>query len=563
VSQAKVKELALFHPAGHFKQRGNPFGKDIANAALFRALACHGGYGRVTVMHQLGLTPPQLAQGLFPDGKPRAEVAGAPLFSTEAPARGGVLLRGQPYLAELAWARRAAGREEAYSLVGLIHTIAPPAIREQIGASATAPVQAWDALICSSPAVREAMEVMFDGWAAHLQERLGAVRAPRPQLPIIPLAVEVERIAAEADAAEGRRELRQRHGIASADLVVLWVGRLSFFEKAFPQPMFQAVELAAQAAGVRVHFLMAGWFPRGEKDRDLYLQAARAHAPSVPLVLLDGNDPAVLARCWAAADVFLSLVDNIQETFGLTPVEAMAAGLPVVVSDWDGYRFTVQDGEQGFLVPTLGAPPGVPGEMLCHRHAMLAESYQAYVGAVAQHTAVHIGRAAEALRRLFLDSSLRARFGAAGRHRARTMFSWPVVVAQYNELFAELAERREKAPTGEASAACCRLSPLRGDPFADLEGFASALLQDDIRLRLRAGLAANALGRLREVELDRLFPASRGTEEEALLVLRLLEKKGVCSVQKLVARFPAERRDFIRMTLMWLAKLGLVDWLED
>ena len=29
----------------------------------------------------------------------------------------------------------------------------------------------------------------------------------------------------------------------------------------------------------------------------------------------------------------------------------MAAGVPVVVSDWDGYRYTVSDGVEGFLVP--------------------------------------------------------------------------------------------------------------------------------------------------------------------------------------------------------------------
>ena len=31
----------------------------------------------------------------------------------------------------------------------------------------------------------------------------------------------------------------------------------------------------------------------------------------------------------------------------------MAAGVPVVVSDWDGYRYTVNDGVEGFRVPTL------------------------------------------------------------------------------------------------------------------------------------------------------------------------------------------------------------------
>ena len=70
------------------------------------------------------------------------------------------------------------------------------------------------------------------------------------------------------------------------------------------------------------------------------------------------------------------------------PIEAMAAGLPVVVSDWDGYRFTVRDGIEGFLVPTLGGPPSPVGETIVTRHAARIDTYQAYVGSIAQHTAV-------------------------------------------------------------------------------------------------------------------------------------------------------------------------------
>ena len=37
----------------------------------------------------------------------------------------------------------------------------------------------------------------------------------------------------------------------------------------------------------------------------------------------------------------------------------MAAGIPVVVSDWDGYKESVEDGEQGFKVPTVSAESGM------------------------------------------------------------------------------------------------------------------------------------------------------------------------------------------------------------
>ena len=53
----------------------------------------------------------------------------------------------------------------------------------------------------------------------------------------------------------------------------------------------------------------------------------------------------------AAADLFCSPSDNLQETFGLSVLEAMASSLPVVASDWDGYRDLVVHGRTGWLVP--------------------------------------------------------------------------------------------------------------------------------------------------------------------------------------------------------------------
>ena len=53
---------------------------------------------------------------------------------------------------------------KAYSLVGMIHTLAPPKVRELIGDVLVAPVQPWDALICTSPAVRECLEGLLDRW---------------------------------------------------------------------------------------------------------------------------------------------------------------------------------------------------------------------------------------------------------------------------------------------------------------------------------------------------------------------------------------------------------------
>ncbi|MDZ4374686.1 MAG: glycosyltransferase family 4 protein, partial [Phenylobacterium sp.] len=437
--------LAILHPPGRMGLGANPFGKDVANLQLWQALARHAGYARLDVLTLQPADPDELRQALFGDAIPATQVETALLGQSGAPTAAGTLLRGQPDLYDLAWMRRRRSGDRAYSLVGLIHTIAPPAMRQMIAMTQTAPMHDWDALICTSPSVRDALAAMFEGWGEHLAQRTGGRPPPRPRLPVVPLGVDGAGFAALADRPEARARIRTELGVGEDEVLVLWVGRLSYYEKAFPQPMFKAVQMARATTGRRVTFALAGWFP-GAADRGYFEQAAQAHAPDVDVRFVDGNDRDRLGDLWAGADIFLSLVDNIQETFGITPIEAMAAGLPVVASDWDGYRSTVRDGVEGMLIPTLGGPVGGGlGAQMVERHTVEQSSYQAYVGTVAQHTAVHVGAAAEALAALIASPDLRRRMGAAGRARVAETFDWPVVARQVRALTEDLAAVRAAA----------------------------------------------------------------------------------------------------------------------
>jgi hypothetical protein len=306
---------------------------------------------------------------------------------------------------------------------------------------------------------------------------------------------------------------------------------------------------------VNVAFVMAGWFPNPD-DRRHYEEAAAAHAPNVDVRFVDGNDPARVGALWAASDIFLSLVDNIQETFGLTPLEAMAAGKPIVASDWDGYRFTIRDGEEGFLVPTLFGPAGGLGAAMSVRHVMEAQSYQAYVGAFAQHTAVHIPTAAAALRRLIDDPELRRRMGEAGRARVRQAFDWKVVARQYNALCDDLAERRRSAgapPTRH------RISPVKGDVFRDFAGFATATLAPQTPLRAATGTTAADVRARAGRMLDSAFPAWRAEPDACLHAFRLVAAGHAKTVGEVLGAYPAPQRRAVELGLLWLAKHGFLD----
>jgi len=549
--------LAIFHPPGVLESRENPFGKDVANLELYRALARHAGFGQVDLLSLLPSDETALREALLEGRSAETRIVGGSALNTAICVQAGALLRGQPYLYELSWLRRRGPGDAAYSLLGLAHTIGPPAVRQLILNASLGPTHPWDAIICTSPAVRDALTALFQTWGGHLAERTGGQAPCQPMLPIVPLGVDGAALAARADRPRVRASRRAALGVGDDAVLVLWVGRLSYFEKAFPQPMFRALQRAHGLGGKKLHFAMAGWFP-SEPDRARYEQAAAACAPDVPVSFLDGNDRELLGELWAAADIFLSLVDNIQETFGIAPVEAMAAGLPVVASDWDGYRYTMRDGVEAILVPSLGGPAGGLGYAMAQRHQMLLDSYQAYVGAIAQHTAVHVGRAAEALAALAGDPDLRRRMGAAGRARVAEAFDWPVVARQYASLIDELAAIRAAAPP---AAAPIRGDPAAGDPFADFAGFATQAASLDLPLRASPGLTGADVVATAATELDRAFPAWRGSLEEAAQAFELVAQGRATSVKEVLLAFPPQRRRAVELSVMWLAKQGFLDWL--
>jgi glycosyltransferase involved in cell wall biosynthesis len=534
----------------------NPFGKDVANLELFRALAQHGGFEQIDMLSVIPVTDEHLREAMIGDSGSATRLVASTALNQNAPKAAGAMLRGQADLQSLAWLRRMSGGDRGYSLLGLVHTLAPPTIRQSIAMDLAAPTHPWDAIICTSPSVKDALGDMFDGWGDFLAERTGGTQPPRPMFPVVPLGVDGARFAAHADRPEARARVRARLGVGEDGVLVLWVGRLSFYEKAFPQAMFQAIQRAGEASGVAMHFAMAGWFP-GERDKERYEEAARHHAPNVPVHFLDGNDRTLLSELWAGADIFTSLVDNIQETFGITPIEAMAAGLPVVVSDWDGYRSTVRHGVDGFLIPTLGGPTSGLGMTMISRHLFEVMSYQSYVGEVAQYTAVHVGRAAEAMTALAKSPELRRQMGAAGRERIRTAFDWPVVARQINGLIDELAAIRAASPDPVVRQPN---DPVRGDPFSAFAGFPTEILTIDTRLAATPG-ATGAQVRALTGALDTAFVGLRASLDECARALDLLATHRARTVREVLAAFPVERRRVVQMGLSWMAKLGLVDWL--
>ena len=367
------------------------------------------------------------------------------------------------------WARwRQSLGAHSFSLIGQIHTLSTNAVLAHLEALASEPIQPWDALICTSSAGKAVVERVLADREVQLQQRFGCqTPLPRPQLPVIPLPVPVDTM---QQALPSQGQARVALGIPLQAHVVLWLGRLSMLTKVDPWPTYQILQRLALQLDHPLWLIECG--PDDTPEQAHHFQELRQLCPAVRFLRLGGADPvdeATKFQSLAAADLAISLVDNCQETFGLSVIEAMAASLPVVATDWDGYRDSIRHGLDGFLVPCRWAP----GSQACSlplgwQKELGLLSFPHVAGALGQLVQIDSAAASGYLATLFMNPGLARAMGLQASKRAQQRFSSHVVMEQYVDLFSELAQRRKIGADGSIAK-----PPLALDPVSLFGHFAS------------------------------------------------------------------------------------------
>jgi starch synthase len=433
----------------------------------------------------------------------------------------------------------------ATSLFGVTHTLSSHTAMDQLASLVMPPFRAWDGLICTSAAALGVVEWLHDEARAWWRDAAGVTRFNTPALTVVPLGVNVDDFvipAAEKAAA------RARFGLSPDDVAFLFAGRMTFHAKANPVALYAGLEAASAMLGKQLVCIEAGIAPNAS-ILDGFARARATIAPSVRFLPVDGADSAAYRAAWAAADVFTSLSDNIQETFGITPLEAMAAGLPVLATDWDGYRDTVRDGVDGILAPTLAPAPG-DGARLARRYGEGGLNYDRYIGMASMETIVDVDAVAAAIARLASDPALRARMGAAGAERARTHYDWPVLLDRYAAFAADLAQRRR------AAAGSRRAPPARPDPFALFAHYPTRTLCDADPITMRVADPA-ALERLLGLSALNYVVGADHVAAEAIMAVHRAARDA-SRLGDLVGPASGLPRETAIAAATWLAKAGVL-----
>jgi glycosyltransferase involved in cell wall biosynthesis len=219
--------------------------------------------------------------------------------------------------------------------------------------------------------------------------RLGV---PRDRMVLVPSGVNTDRFAADGPSVPRDPDRRR----------ILTVARL--VERKGIEDLIRALP------GVpRAELIVVGGAPEAELGADAYARKLHRLARTCRVddrVRLAGAVPAHVMPSWyRSADILAAT--PWYEPFGLTALEAMACGVPVVASSVGGLADTVVHGVTGDLVP-----PRDP--------------------VVLAHT----------LRRLLDDDGRRAAYGAAAVDRAAHSYAWSRIAGRLAAVYANATARR-------------------------------------------------------------------------------------------------------------------------
>lgn len=237
--------------------------------------------------------------------------------------------------------------------------------------------------------------------------------APADRLAMVPCGVDLSEFVPRCTAS--RRRARRELGLAQDEFVVLQLGRM--VPRKGVDDVIRALALLDRSGPVRL--LVVGGNTAGPDERATpeigRLRAIARECGVADAVTFAGRrERPALRACYHAADVFVST--PWYEPFGITPLEAMACGVPVVGSAVGGIRYSVVDGVTGYLVPPRD-PPALAARL--------------------DHLRAH--------------PELARALGAAGARRVRACFTWERVTDELIEVYRGVrphlhAERRASPP---------------------------------------------------------------------------------------------------------------------
>lgn len=529
-------------------------GRRVAGESFLKGFLSHGQVDEFVILAKAASEAEEVAD-LLRRSRPDKRLRAVSLVRPQGIAPVGALYYPAANIAGEAW-RRADHGSGAWAICGLTHTTSTSGIMQGFFDARMAPVMEWDAVICTSRAVQAAVATQMDLIDNHIRHRFGTEPPARPMLPVIPLGIDTKAFRRDPEA---RAALRARLGAGAQDVVFSTIARLNPHEKFDPLPIYLAMQAAAREmpAGVKLHVVMCGIF-RQPYARKVFEEGAARLMPDVGFLILDGAKAAERTEALSGADVFLFMIDNIQETFGLAPLEGMAAGLPVLGSDWDGLKDTISPDVGLRVTSRLLGPTHLANESLRLQGGV--DDYTQYCAAVSAMTELDMPDMKAKILALARNPDLRQRMGQAALARAQSLYDWQAVIPQMQALWAEQIARKTAAAAKSYRIRGYSL-PVAPSPsllFAGYPSETARLAGQSFTAPDRSGLPslAEVLALRNYQALNRIF-----AEPDQIATIYAAVQSGQATLAA-ICQATRMREMFVERVLMWLLKYDFLRRLD-
>lgn len=343
----------------------------------------------------------------------------------------------------------------------------------------------WDSIVCPEEPVQRVMKNHLNHLLTRLPEQFGLDLKHEGRLDNIPLGVDTQ-IYRPRD----KQALRKQLGLPLDKVILLWIGRFSHYDKMDLRPLVLAFKAALEKCSKNEAVLVLA----GDDSQHNYAEKVTTFAAQLGIekqvITLTDRPRIDFPLLYSTADIFVSPSDNVQETFGLTNLEGMAAGLPVVCTDWDGYSATVRHEKTGFRIPTYWMECDAD---LCDYAPVSPWHFNQFY--LSQSICFDVACMTNALALLIENDALRSKMGLQARQHALDTYDWWVVIHRYIELWEELHQIAASHPVTTLASP----SWFRPQYFKTFEHYATTTLGPTTEVRI--------------TDPDRVFP---GTDEPLL-----------------------------------------------
>ena len=316
---------------------------------------------------------------------------------------------------------------ELFPITGITHSLNAKQSSFYALKVCTAPALPFDSIVCTSNCGKKVLGKLFEATENNFNQMKIKYRG---RMDVIPLGIDDD----YGDVPD-RHQSRKSLGIDDDSFVILSLGRLASDNKMDFAPFLAAMKrFTKKNKDQKITLIIAG--SADSREQRLIKKLLQENKLENITKLYINFEDHKKRDLYSAADIYTAPIDNFQETFGISVVEAMAHGCAVVVSDFNGYSEIVDHDINGLKVPTFWAETTKEFEDVSE-----IMNFHTYQLLLSQSVAVDFDKMSESFQGLLENREKCRVLGQAAKKKVRQNYFWSDIIKRYCALWDELSQQ--------------------------------------------------------------------------------------------------------------------------